>query len=374
MEDSHDIQSFLNIINESLSEWKDVKLEEVEFHLLPSMTNTVYKVVCRNSDIRPNPIIFRKFFQGHGIIDRPKERKLFLEVARVGYGPKCYFENEKYRIEQWIESNPMKGHEYNENPENRRRLARAVAKFHRIQVPWIKPARYLPNDIDNESFLKPFLEKYSKRELFTDKEYAAMEEMKKVISPEEKEFIKKIFPKEEDLVLSHNDISLGNALRYPDGSNIVLIDYEYAGKNFRGFDIGYLFHQGRLVRIPDPPCFRFNDDNFPSDDDLREFIEYYIVFSDISEEQEKLVGEQIINDYSSFKEYLKNNYEEDKFSSRVEDLLFQTKLGVLACNFYIVTWAITMSKVKPGKFDHIEFAKCGYEYYCRYRKELSDMH
>ncbi len=372
MEVSENTKAYLDLIRNALPEWSTISDEEVEFHLLPSMTNTVYKVVCKNSNIKPNPIIFRKFFEGVGIVDRPKERRLFIDIANSGYGPKCYFDHEKYRMEEWIESVPMKGDEYNKTPENRRRLARAIAKFHKIDVPWIDPARYLPKDIESEKYLKPFLEKFEKKELFTEKEYASMEEMKKVISQEEKDFVKKIFPK-EDIVLSHNDISLGNALIYPDGSNIVLIDYEYAGKNFRGFDFGYVFHQGRLERIPDPPCFRFNDDNFPSDQDLTEFIKYYIVFSDISPDQETSVGEKLIKDDKTFDEYLKNNYNEQELQSRVENLMLQTKLGVLACNFYIVTWAVSMSKSRPGKFDHIEFAKAGYEYYCKYRKELGNI-
>lgn len=66
--------------------------------------------------------------------------------------------------------------------------------------------------------------------------------MKKWITPEEVEFIKKVTePYEEKLVFSHNDLLANNILIDTNGKT-VFIDYEYACYNYPIFDIANYFN------------------------------------------------------------------------------------------------------------------------------------
>lgn len=264
----------------------------------------------------------------------------------------------------------MGGHEYNETSSNRRQLARQIAKFHKIQADWLPKARYLADDVTSEKFLKPFYDKISQKKLFTEEELELIEQLKTVVSTEEIEFLKKVIPAEDDLVTSHNDLSLANLI-IEESNKIWLIDYEYAGRNFRGFDIGYLFHQGRLVRLPDAPYFKFKDDNFPPEEDLIDFIRYYVVFSDLTGEEDESFGDILLSDEAEFKKHVESKYSKEAFDTKVRDLHRQAKIGVLACNHYIVTWATSMCK-SGAKFDHLAFAKAGFAYYQKYKKEIKE--
>jgi len=67
-----------------------------------------------------------------------------------------------------------------------------------------------------------------------------IDEIKTAAEEEERMFLKKIIPKGE-VVFSHNDLVSGNLLINKENEKVIMIDYEYAAYNFRGYDIGNMF-------------------------------------------------------------------------------------------------------------------------------------
>mmetsp|Transcript_38389 Transcript_38389/g.34191 ORF Transcript_38389/g.34191 Transcript_38389/m.34191 type:complete len:101 (+) Transcript_38389:671-973(+) len=95
----------------------------------------------------------------------------------------------------------------------------------------------------------------------------------------------RVLPTDEP-VFSHNDLLQGNVLIRKDDDGIILIDYEYAAYNFRGYDIGNMFRESLFdYNHPEPPYFKVYPEYYPSDEELKEFLRYYIVFSDLDHEE-----------------------------------------------------------------------------------------
>ncbi|CAG8519653.1 5606_t:CDS:2 [Ambispora leptoticha] len=78
------------------------------------------------------------------------------------------------------------------------------------------------------------------------------------------------------LVFAHNDTQYGNILRLNDGSNeLVVVDFEYAGYNFRGFDIANHFCEWSFdYHSPEPHIL--HSDWYPSRKEQLNFLSSYM--------------------------------------------------------------------------------------------------
>ncbi|CAG8783197.1 16743_t:CDS:2 [Gigaspora margarita] len=78
------------------------------------------------------------------------------------------------------------------------------------------------------------------------------------------------------IVLAHNDLQPGNILRLTDGSDeLVAVDFEYAGYNYRGFDIGNFFCEF-MFDYHNPKPHVLHKDWYPKDVDKLKFLESYL--------------------------------------------------------------------------------------------------
>ena len=82
------------------------------------------------------------------------------------------------------------------------------------------------------------------------------------------------------VVFSHNDINTGNILvkeDLKDSDPVVLIDYEFASYNYRGFDLANHFNEWMYdYRRKDFPYYYRNTNNYPSKEEQRAWVETYL--------------------------------------------------------------------------------------------------
>jgi len=365
--DSAKFGDYCNFIRSSLLEWKDVPDSDFTFQLLLGLTNEVYKVQPASLDISPNPIIFRKFNEDQTVVNRGQERRLFRELADANLGPKCYADNEKYRIEEYIYSTTLYGPDYNKK-KIRRDIAFALAKFHKTKISWLPRNRYLADDLANRDACKIFEAKCDK-DIYTEGQKEIVKKIREIVSEKEKEFIQQTLPK-DDLVLSHNDLADGNELLKDGTDEVLLIDYEYCGYNFRGFDIGYMYQESIFLQSDEHPYFKVEEESIPTEQDLRDFISYYLVFSDLSHEDENKIGKTLLSDKEKMAQYIQEKYETQEWEKRIQKLLRETKIGAMTCCHYITTWGIKMYKTMSYNFDHFEYAKQGFHRYLKHKQDL----
>ncbi|XP_026272287.1 ethanolamine kinase 1 [Frankliniella occidentalis] len=131
------------------------------------------------------------------------------------------------------------------------------------------------------------------------------------------------------LVMCHNDLLLANVILSPNRSNVVFIDYEYAGLNYQAFDIGNHFAEFAGVATVDYTLY-------PDKDLQTKWLEIYL------EEYNKL---QVGNNTST-----KVNRKD------VEQLYVQVNKFALASHLMWGLWALVQSEHSAIKFDFYEYA------------------
>ena len=78
------------------------------------------------------------------------------------------------------------------------------------------------------------------------------------------------------IVFCHNDVNMGNVLALS-AEKLMLIDYEFASYNYRGFDIGNHFSSWTMNNNHhEYPFFRFTYEHFPTRDQQVNFAKAYL--------------------------------------------------------------------------------------------------
>jgi len=361
---------FKDFLRSNLSEWKSLRDDEIDMQRLCSLSNLVFLAKAQQ-EVSPRQVIFRKFSTQEGVVDREKEALIFLEMSKKGLGPKCFGVSEEYRIEEYVNARPIQNKEFNE-PEFRRKLAISLANLHKVNIKGIDKVPLLERAFNDPTYFKSFEDKCNE-EIYTPEEEAMIEEIKTAVSKEEIEFISKILPK-DDPVFCHNDLLGGNILIRKEDNAVVLIDFEYGSYNFRGYDIGNMFKESTIdYSYSSAPYFQFIDSYFPSDDELREFLQYYIVYSDMPSEEQKKYGEKLVLNHDLLLEYIEQNNKSQEFNKRIENLFRETKIGALLSHYYWMIWAVKMCKQRQCDFDYLAFAYAKYGYYRKLKEELQEM-
>ena len=222
MENS-DFPRFRDYIRKQLPAWKDLKDDEFDFFLFSSLTNKVYKVTAKQSQVTPNAIILRHFCGLEGIVDKDKEIKVFAEMSKSGFGPQCYGNEGDVRLEEYIPSRTIHPHEYKERLM-RRKLARTLAAIHKLHVNDVNKIALTEEHLDDPKFFKSFDDK-CEQDIFTPEEKKVIQELKNISSKSEQDFVRSIIPRDE-IVFSHNDLLQGNILISNENEDVVFIDYE----------------------------------------------------------------------------------------------------------------------------------------------------
>jgi thiamine kinase-like enzyme len=355
-----------------LPTWKDLTDEDIEFHLFTSITNKVYKVTAKKDDISPKTIILRNFCSQEGIVDKAKEAKVFAEMSRGGFGPKCYGHEGDIRLEEFIPSRTIQPHEYRQRLM-RRKLARTMAAIHKLEVPNVDRKTLFEVTLDDPKFYKQFDDKCDQEDLYTPQEKEIIRELRMVSSLEEQKYVRDILPL-DDIVFSHNDLLQGNVLITEGKENVMFIDYEYASYNFRGYDIGNMYKEATFdYHYTQTPYFQVLDCNFPEEEELKDFLRYYIAFSDMEDAELKEKSDGLIENDEAMKEYLIKKYDPKDLKRRENALYRNTKIGVMLSHYYWLIWAVKMHKTSDSPFNYLEFARVKVGYYQKLKVEIASL-
>lgn len=125
-------------IKECFTSWNDAvsSLDQVEIRKLSGLSNACYKVALKpevvlNQDVdelqRPRVVLYRKF--ECEIIDKRVESTIFKAMSESGLGPKLFFQNSEYRIENFIEGRPLTIWEMR-NPVIAEKFVEAIFNMH----------------------------------------------------------------------------------------------------------------------------------------------------------------------------------------------------------------------------------------------------
>eukprot|EP01083_Nonionella_stella_P067880 179839_1 len=165
-----------------------------------------------------------------------------------------------------------------------------------------------------------------------------------------------------DLIFSHNDYHSGNMILQnndesdemqtedikadsdAEGMVVKVIDYEYAGYNYRSFDFGNFFNELMIDNYyKDAPYFKIDEANYPSEDYRRRFVSSYL---------DALVDETVVND--------------DTVSSMMKEIEY----GSMLSHLWWTMWGIVESQRNDIDWDYMEYARQRLSHFFRVKRTV----
>ncbi|CAG5097720.1 Oidioi.mRNA.OKI2018_I69.XSR.g15202.t2.cds [Oikopleura dioica] len=266
-------------------EWKErnnFKLEELN----GGLTNKLYICSTTNQEGLTKKVVLRIY----GLIMQDvnaqiTESVVFAILGQKGLGPKLYGAFSEGRLEEYIPGRNLRTAEL-QVPEISTTVATRLADYHRLEVPMSK----------DPILLEQFQGYYNR-----------CEQLGVNMKPYKDPFkfcCQLIQNTKSPIVFCHNDCHEGNILidqeKINKGSSMTeslrLIDFEYSAYGFRGFDFANHFNEWMMNYSNEEwPHYFFNQNDFPSNDQQRRFIQAYLQQQgDLSEENINKIQEEVM--------------------------------------------------------------------------------
>ena len=213
---------------------------------------------------------------------------IFHTMDINGIGPGLLGVFDGGRIEQYLEGGHILGQEDLKNDDVKTAMASKLAKMHSLEMPLNKNPKDLINIVRTRvtQHWEHFKGIVREKELPEGSPKELTELVETCYSFDWMELIdwfEKTLPSiKSRSVFSHNDMNLGNFLVFPNKSGddkITFLDFESAGYNHRGADIGHHFRHRQF------DVKKFNEDGgdtfdskiaYPSEEERRVFIREYL--------------------------------------------------------------------------------------------------
>jgi len=361
--------SDIKFIKSILKSWETINPENIHFERLAGLSNVIYRVTALDQLASPASVIYRKFGENSEIINREQENYVFTELAKRGLGPSYHGGDDKSRVEGFYESRPLKATEVNEIPI-RRGVAKSLAALHQVQIEDLDKKPVILRVLEDGGLIKT-TEAKAQKDIYTPEESAWLKDILTLAGEEEINFLKEILPtKTESIVFSHNDLHAQNILLLDQSQRLVLIDYEYASYNYRGYDIANFFNEACIDYTNEEyPYYTLDTNKYPCDADLIDFIKYYLFFSKFNG---RIADEQAALDDEA---YLKRTVQElgdlEAFNQEIEEIYKEVRVCAMLSHYYWVLWSVVMSKNPEVNFDYIEYAKRRYDVYQQLKQKYT---
>lgn len=205
-----------------------------------ALTNLVFKVTSSLSGQR---VLLRVYGTGAEVfVSRSQELAWFIEMSRMGLGPRLLGLFGNGRFEEFLEGVTLTAADLRV-PKTFKAIAQALVHLHRLGKP------------DDSSTIRQNSEMWDRMGSWVKLFESALESLpghlKERVSQAQLpdvgtlhrdiSFLQKSLGPIGTLVFSHNDLQYGNVLSQLPDSGVVLVDYEYAGFNYAEYDIANFF-------------------------------------------------------------------------------------------------------------------------------------
>ncbi|KAG0297123.1 hypothetical protein BGZ96_007674 [Linnemannia gamsii] len=227
---------------------------------------------------RPRKVLLRVYGVGlDALFSREKELHWLKNLSTMDIGPSLLGIFKNGRFEQYVESTTLTKDDIR-NPRTSRHIAHRMCELHNIVNIFPPPEGTIPQSQENIArwipLAKNAIEKIcakdpSKRAVIDEFDFS------KLIT-EIEEVHKELISVHSPIVFAHNDAQYGNILKSLDeDGELVVIDFEYAGYNTRGFDIGNHFCEWTADYHSERPSI-INHDKYPTKAEQLNFLEAYM--------------------------------------------------------------------------------------------------
>lgn len=322
-------QQILVNITKFLPSWGVLSPEDLSITSLAGLTNITLKIkvieTCEKyKEITPNILIYRHFCSSPEFINPETERLVFETLSLAGIGPQTYGYCSEFRLEEFINGTHPNRVDM-ASSKMIRALAEPIAKIHLLNV-----------DLDKVPIMKKFLENEENivraKGIFdlNGNKDSRIDILREILCKSEAEFMLKE-EKGKGVTFCHNDLNPTNIfLVNNEKIEFKFIDGEYAGYNYRGFDIASIFIEISF-NYDDFPKYFFTPELFAKENNIREFCEFYLFF-----QKQQLLNEQKFKREEIFACDLK----EENIAKLCDVKLFREEVEELVNILYIIIYFV----------------------------------
>lgn len=267
---------------------------------------------------------------------------IFSVLSERGLGPKLYGFFPGGRLEEFLPSRTLDT-DIIKLPNIAQQVGAIFPKYHAIDVPISKNAgalQFIRHNLEAYKELggtvhkmRPYSIKYEKEKV---RETISVDDLEREIEVFEK-WTKAL---EDTIVFCHNDLAPLNVLELDDTKELVLIDFEYASYNWRGFDLCmFLCENAFDYRVP-PPGVWIDQNYVENHPNLQLFCEAYI---------------DTLYDIKSKNPSQKFPISEDR-SAEVARLILEIKFFIPLANLFWAVWSLRGFLAKHDNGHDLEVA------------------
>ncbi|KAJ2808731.1 hypothetical protein H4R20_000676 [Coemansia guatemalensis] len=161
---------------------------------------------------------------------------------------------------------------------------------------------------------------------------------------------------ESPVVFAHDDLQYGNILRLKDTGELVVVDFEYAGYNYRGFDIANHFCEWMADYYhPDHPHL-LNEDMYPSLSEREGFLRTYIKAKSFLDANMKADVDVVESDLDLSIQLRAVKLSEDRLRADVRALEREVAPFIPASHFHWGIWGLLQACSSEIDFDYVGYA------------------
>ncbi|KAF8983538.1 hypothetical protein BGZ46_010046 [Entomortierella lignicola] len=227
---------------------------------------------------KPRKVLLRVYGVGlESLISRNDELQWLRNLSGMDIGPSLLGIFKNGRFEEYVESTTLTKNDIR-CPRTSRHIAHRMCELHNIVNVFPPPENTIPQTqlnitgwtpLAREAIEKICAKDPTKRAFIDDFDFEKL-------LVEFNEVQRELTAVHSPLVFAHNDTQYGNILKTKDESGeLIVIDFEYAGYNTRGFDIGNHFCEWTADYHSERPSV-LHPDRYPTKAEQLNFLEAYM--------------------------------------------------------------------------------------------------
>ncbi|ORY07980.1 kinase-like protein [Basidiobolus meristosporus CBS 931.73] len=269
------------LIRSLIPSWGHAEVSDVKLHRISgALTNCVFLVEGPAKKHKPEggvqKILLRVYGEGvDQLFIRDKELCWLSRLSSLGIGPKLLGLFRNGRLEEYIDSTTLTRDDIRD-PSISRHIARRLMQLHTVVsiyppeedfVPemWLSIDKWYPLAIKAASLV-------AQRDPEARDRLEAFDLVK--LGDEIDAFQDALSELESPVVFAHNDTQYGNILRAKKTNELIVIDFEYSGYNYRAYDIANHFCEWTADYLSEEPHF-LRLDKYPSKEEQYNFLSAY---------------------------------------------------------------------------------------------------
>lgn len=282
------------------------------------------------SGVKPHEILLRQFGLGtDDLIDRRREEVVFRYMSDIGVGVQLYGLFPGGRGEGFLHGRTLISADL-QLVENGVRIAQQLARVHKAEPPISRDNVFRP------SFMRWWMTAATATMPTPAKRLKVRQFDLAELHAEMLWLLNLLEASGSPVLFTHNDLLAGNVMELRD-SSIVLLDFEYAGYSYRGFDFGNHFAEMTIhYNVDAYPCFYIQPDHYPGEAFQRAFFAAYLDAMGVPKAEHDAQIPQLVREAQKF---------------------------ALASHFQWALWGIVQASRSTIAFGFLEFSAARFDQY-----------